>query len=315
MSGRILFVAANPSVDRLYEVAALTPGAIHRPEAVAAVAGGKGLNAARAASLLGGRVAIAGILGGRSGEWIRDEIAGRGIDASWVLANGETRTCVSILDRSTGGMTELYERGEAIDAAAWRELEAVVGRALEAGDVTAVAMSGSLPPGAPVEGFARIASVARGSAVDVLADTYGPALAAVLAQRPTVVKVNADEATDATGIAVSDVASAADAARVLRDAGAASVAVTLGVDGAVVAGEHGTGRLVAPGVRGRYPVGSGDAFLAGLAVGIARGSDVFEAARLAMAAGIANALLPGAGELDPDGIGPILKEISIESET
>jgi fructose-1-phosphate kinase PfkB-like protein len=30
MTGRILFVAANPSVDRLYEVERLAAGAIHR---------------------------------------------------------------------------------------------------------------------------------------------------------------------------------------------------------------------------------------------------------------------------------------------
>ena len=49
-------------------------------------------------------------------------------------------------------------------------------------------------------------------------------------------------------------------------------------------------------VRGVYPVGSGDAFLGGLAVAFARGGSVVEAARLGMAAGIANAQLPGAGD-------------------
>ena len=312
MTGRILFVAANPSVDRLYEVDRLTIGAIHRPEAVTVVPGGKGLNAARAAAQLGGRVAVAGILAGRSGDWIREQIAARGIEATWATTAGQTRTCVSILDRSTGALTEVYEGGEDVGAAAWQELETIVRRALEAGDIAAVALSGSLPPGAPVDGFGRIAAIARGTAAAVLADTYGPALAALLAQRPALVKVNAEEATSAAGVAVGDTGSAAEAAHALHEAGAASVVVTLGVDGAIVASDGGTIRLVPPDVHGPYPVGSGDAFLGGMAVAIASGDDVPEAARVGMAAGIANALVPGAGDLDAGAIGPLVEQIAVE---
>ena len=139
----------------------------------------------------------------------------------------------------------------------------------------------------------------------MLADTYGPALSAVLAQRPALVKVNADEASEATGVAVTDAASAALAGRALLDAGAATAVVTLGPEGAVVATAAGVSLLEPPAIRGAYPVGSGDAFLGGMAVGVARGDDIIDAARLGLAAGIANALVPGAGELDPDAIEPI----------
>jgi 1-phosphofructokinase family hexose kinase len=309
VTGRILFVAANPSIDRLYEVDRLTVGAIHRPQAVVAVPGGKGLNAARAAARLGGRVAVVGIVAGRSGDWIREEIAARGIEASWATADGQTRSCVSILDRSTGALTEIYEGGDPVGAAAWEELGRLVQNELDKGDVAAVALSGSLPPGAPSDGFRRIATIAHGRWVSVFADTYGPALAAVLTGRPELVKVNADEAATATGIAVTNDAQAAFAAQRLRDQGAASVVVTLGADGAVVATATGTDHLEAPDVRGPYPVGSGDAFLGGMAVGLARGDDVTAAARLGMAAGIANAMLPGAGELDPETIPALMERL------
>ena len=51
-------------------------------------------------------------------------------------------------------------------------------------------------------------------------------------------------------------------------------------------------------VRGRYPVGSGDAFLAGLVVGLERGDGWAGAFRLALGAATANAELPGACRLD-----------------
>jgi fructose-1-phosphate kinase PfkB-like protein len=52
-------------------------------------------------------------------------------------------------------------------------------------------------------------------------------------------------------------------------------------------------------VRGRYPVGSGDSFLAGLVTALERGSDWEDALRSGLGAGAANAELPGAARLDP----------------
>jgi fructose-1-phosphate kinase PfkB-like protein len=97
---------------------------------------------------------------------------------------------------------------------------------------------------------------------------------------------------------VVDAGSAVVAARALRGRGAVAVVVTLGTAGAVAVSAAGEARLEPPDVRGAYPVGSGDAFLAGLATALVGGSPLIDAARLGMAAGIANALLPGAGELD-----------------
>lgn len=315
---RLLFVAANPSIDRLYELDRLIEGEIHRPRAVVAVPGGKGLNAARAAARLGGQVTAVGIVAGRSGDWIDERLAELGIERRFARSGGETRTCVSIVDHATGAMTEIYERGATVDAVAWDDLERIVADELERGDVVAVTVSGSLPPGAPPDGFGRIVRLARladapsGRApVSVLADTYGSALTAVLAEQPAIVKVNAAEAGEATGVAVVDAASSAAAADVLLSAGAVSVVITLGLEGAVVATATGSTRLVPPDIRGAYPVGSGDAFLGGLAVGVGRGEAVVEAARLGLAASVANAQVPGAGELDPTVIEGILAGISV----
>jgi fructose-1-phosphate kinase PfkB-like protein len=51
---------------------------------------------------------------------------------------------------------------------------------------------------------------------------------------------------------------------------------------------------------GRYPVGSGDVFLAGLVVALDAGAGWDDALRAAIGAGAANAEQPGAGRLDPE---------------
>ena len=308
---RLLFVAANPSVDRLYQVDRLTAGEIHRPSMHVAVPGGKGLNAARAAATLGGSVTAVGIVAGRTGDWIAERLADLGLDTRLTPSRGETRTCISILDRSSGALTELYERGDEIELTAWDALEAAIVGEMERGDVAAVALSGSLPAGAPTDGFARIARLAGSMPrpIAVLVDTYGPALRSVLAERPTLVKVNATEAGEAGAIAVTDVASAVRAGDSLIAAGAGSLVVTLGADGAVVGDGAQWTRLALPDLRGPFPVGSGDAFLAGLTVAYARGEPLVDAARLGMAAAIANAQSPGAGVLDPGSIDGILERV------
>jgi 1-phosphofructokinase family hexose kinase len=297
-SPRLVFVAANPSIDRLHEVHAIEVGAIHRPDRVVAVPGGKGLNAARAAATLGGSVVAIALLGGHAGAWIEERLAELGVARRTIRVDGETRTCISVLDRSTGRLTEFYEPGPPISASAFAELEAAVEKELASDSVRVLAMSGSLPSGAPRDGYRRLVSMARERGITTIVDSHGEALAAALDAGPAVVKVNADEAAEVTRIGGGDRSRAMEAAEALRRSGAAGVVVTLGRDGAVVRDDRGGWGLTTESASGRYPVGSGDAFLGGLAVALAAGVELVAAATLGMAAAIANADVPGAGALD-----------------
>ena len=299
---RILFVAANPSIDRAYEVERLVSGEIHRPTSVTARAGGKGLNAARAAAALGARVTAAALLGGHAGRWIEDRLAEAGIEVVVAQSPVETRTCVSVIDREHGRLTEFYERGEPVPAEGWERLVTAIRKRLEPGDIAALTLSGSLPVGVPADGFAALVRIASAAGVQVLADVYGPALAAVLVEGPAVVKVNAVEAAGVLGGdlgAAHDPDAVATLARRIVARGARRVVITLGADGAVgVDADGGTVHLGPVAVQGAYPVGSGDAFLAGLAIATVGGAGLAEAMRVGAAAGAANAALPGTGDLD-----------------
>jgi 1-phosphofructokinase family hexose kinase len=311
-SGRLVFVAANPSIDRLHEVDAIESGAIHRPDRVVAVPGGKGLNAARAAAALGGSVVAIALLGGHAGAWIEERLAEMGVATRAIRIDGETRTCISVLDRSTGRLTEFYEPGPPISPSAFADLEAAVEEELRTGSIAVLAMSGSLPSGAPRDGYARLVEIARDRGITTIVDSHGEALAAALDARPTVVKVNAGEAAEVTRMEVGDRSSAIDAAEGLRRAGAAGVVVTLGRDGAVVCDDGGRWGLAAASASGTYPVGSGDAFLGGLTVALAGGDELVAAATLGMAAGIANADLPGAGILDAASVDRVRPTIDVQ---
>ena len=103
---------------------------------------------------------------------------------------GETRMALSVA--ADGGLTEFYEPPPPIAAEHWDALEAAV--AATAADW--VALSGSLPPGAPSDAYARLAGAARRSGARVALDARGDGLFAGLHANPDFVKVNASEAAE-----------------------------------------------------------------------------------------------------------------------
>lgn len=294
----IVCVASSPSVDKLFEVERVEVGTIHRPLAFTQVPGGKGLNVARAAHSLGAEVRATGILAGHTGRWLEEALAAEGVQGVFAWSEGETRASLSVADRTDRGLTEFYERGSDIGPGGWVRLETVVAELLPG--AAWVTLSGNLPVGAPDDGYAGLIAASRSAGARVALDARDEALARGVAARPDVVKVNAEEAGGLLGRAVATMEDAGAAAREIRSRlepeGAAIV--TRGAGGAMIATPEGSvllGRLYA---RGPYPVGSGDAFLAGLVVGLERGEDWPAATGLALGAAAANAEMAGAGRLD-----------------
>jgi 1-phosphofructokinase family hexose kinase len=291
----IVCVAANPSIDKLFVVDRVTTGAIHRPRSFVQVAGGKGLNVARAAVALGADVEAVGLLGGHSGAWIAEALGSDGIPGYFAWTDAETRSCLSVAD-AEGSLTEFYESGSELGQRAWDDLRAVVESRLDS--ARWLILSGSLPRGIPPNGYADLIESARRKEVAVALDTRDESLALALPAGPDIVKINASEAGDLLGLPVTNLEQAAAAASELRirAGGKGAAVLTRGADGAVAAFADELWRGSSD-VRGPYPVGSGDAFLAGLITALDRREGPKRAFALALGAGAANAEEAGAGRL------------------
>jgi 1-phosphofructokinase family hexose kinase len=327
---RLVAVVPNPSIDRLYELDRLRLGDVNRPRVETRVAGGKGLNVARAALALGTDVVAVALVAGHAGRWLVETLASEGIPGRYAWTPGETRTCLAIHDAEADTLTELNEAGPRVSAGAWAAFVAAVHDELAADDVGLLTISGSLAPEAPPDGLAELATTAAALGVPVALDAGGPALGLALETRPWLVKLNAAEAatTFGTGTGSSgagdSIAGAAqadartggamEAARRIRARTGGAVIVTLGVEGAVAMAAEGTPyRVGAPAVRGPFPVGSGDAFLAGVVSATLRGDPFVEALRLGAAGAAANALTRGAGRLEPAEVQRLLPSILIDT--
>lgn len=295
-------LALSPSIDITYEVMSLEVGQVNRPLAVHRVAGGKGLNVARAAHRLGADVSAIALLGGATGAWIAEQLAVLGLPLHVVGVSSPTRMCVSIAD-GHHRMTEVYEPAPPISAEEWTATEKGLTDMLSRhpGWLT---ISGSVPAGVPAGGLGALIWLARDAGCQVAVDLHGQPLLEALAAGPDLVKVNLHEASEALGAPART--TPADLAEQLAARSAIGAVVTAGVDGVHGFSHVGGARTVRSDVHGAYPVGSGDALLAALVTGMDRGDALLDALAPACATATANALTPGAGCFDPDDVERVL---------
>ncbi len=296
----IVCVSGNPSVDKLFEVEDLVPGEIHRPQFFLALPGGKGLHVAQVASALGGDAIATGILAGHTGRWVAEALAAEGVPAQFAWGAGETRSSLSVADRATGRLTEFYEDGIPAQAEDWTALVEIVDGLV--GGASWLALAGSLPAAADTEGYPRLMAAARRAGVPTAVDSRGEALARAIADGPELVKINLYEANELLGGAIADVAEAREAAVEIRSRAGGdghAVVITLGERGMVLVDPGGEAWHGAVAARGNYPVGSGDALLAGLLTALSAGQPWRGASALGLGAAGANAEVPGAARLDP----------------
>src|SRR6201985_2429938 len=105
----ILCVAGTPSIDKLFEVAEIAVGEIHRPNRMIALPGGKGIHVAQVATALGADAVVTGLLAGHAGRWVAQTREAEGVAGEWAWGAGETRSSLSVADAATGRLTEFYE--------------------------------------------------------------------------------------------------------------------------------------------------------------------------------------------------------------
>jgi tagatose 6-phosphate kinase len=211
---------------------------------------------------------------------------------------GPSRRTVTIV--SDGTATAVNEPGLRVSISDWADF--VGGYHALAARASVVVLSGSLPGNLPDDAYAQLI---RATGTPVVLDSSGAPLLAGVAARPSVVKPNAHELTEATG--VEDPVAAA---RLLRDRGAGAVVASLGADGLVAVTGQGSWRVRVPEELRGNPTGAGDACVAALAAGHAL--DWPERLAEAVAVSAAAVPCPLAGDIDPATYARLRPAITVE---
>lgn len=277
----VVTVTANPAVDQTIWIPGFRAGEVNRVVREENSPGGKGVNVAAFLNQFGLSVLATGFLGTPNAGLFEAFFEESGIAHRFVPVDGSTRTGVKIVDEQAGTTTDVNFPGFEVDDGKLEALDATLAEVVT--DGRWVVLAGSLPRGAPVETYRRLAERASELGGHVALDTSGPALKEAIQAGPAVVKPNREELEELTGRTLADRDALVAAADELVAGGIGTVVVSLGADGALFARGGEVVFARAPKVRVASTVGAGDAMVSGTVAGSLQGLPLAEVAALATA--------------------------------
>ena len=308
----ILTVTLNAALDRTIAVPNLRLGRRHRAVESRTVAGGKGVNVARALKLLGRPVIATGLAGGPTGARILQHLTEESILNDFTTIEGESRTNLAVVDPTSGDQTEINERGPEISP---DEIERFVDKLLYlAQGANLCVLAGTLPPGVDAGLYARLVAELRRIGVQTLLDTEGEPMRLGLRAEPAVVAPNAEEAEGAVGHEFNDADDLALGLASLLEMGAREAIITQPAGCVAILSENGGRHRYEVQIEQLEPVstvGSGDCFLAGYAAARYEGGAPRECLAFGVACGAESTQHFGAGTLDPREAERLLSRVEV----
>lgn len=242
-------------------------------------AGGKGANQAVGIARLGARVALLGRVGADArGDAVCAALRGEGLDLGLMSRDAERATGVALIAVDRAGEKQIMTAPGANGGLSELDIEAAQAR---------IAMAEVLLAGLEVPLGAVSAALRLGKAAGVrtlLDPAPAQPLSEELLRLVDVISPNESEAEVLTNVKISDVRSAAQCARVLLARGASAAVVRGGAAGTLVATSTEQHLIPRHSVSSIDATGAGDAFMAALAVALAEGRSLVDAAVFANAA-------------------------------
>ncbi len=300
----IVTVTLNAALDRTLTVPTFQLGHRHRASHVLNLAGGKGINVARALKRLDVPVVATGLAGGRTGTRIVEELTSEAILNDFVRIAEESRSSTAVVDPMENIYTEINEPGPHVtedELATLLEKLHYLSRGAEF-----VVFAGTLPRDVPESFYADAIRDLNRRGVRVVLDSEGEPLRLGIEAEPFLVSPNQWEAEHVVGQELEDEDDYLMALDRISELGARNVHITQenGCYG-LFREDRQTHRYraAAPQVEPISVVGAGDVLLAQFLAAQLGGKTVEEALRLAVAAGAASTLEVGAGRFDPKDAG------------
>lgn len=304
----ILAVCANPSVDSFWSVNDIRKGTTNRSTRESFYPGGKGIHVAFALKELDQKVAILGVWGGQTGQWLKEQCFDRDIQPIGPHLKEWTRICITNKSETDWNETELLGSGPAVDEHEIRSFQIAFQQYLTENDIEAVTISGSVPRGFEEDLYQKLVELGQTTELPVFVDASGPLLKQALSAHPYAVHINRHEGKELCGS--SD---PVKTARWLSDY-CTVAAVTAGADGLYLLSE---GKLLHASCsidpsKIHSTIGSGDCLLAGLCLATLTNDDPEEWARFATACGSANCIHSELGMLSAEDVTDLLDKVKVE---
>jgi 6-phosphofructokinase 2 len=309
MTGIVTFTP-NPAIDISTSVERIMPTHKLRCSTARRDPGGGGINVARVVKRLGSEVTAIYPCGGATGQLLARLVEREGIASATSQIAAETREDFSVHEDTSGDQYRFVLPGPVMTEPEWRACLDILSAHADRPDF--VVGSGSLPPGAPPNLYARACRIAKAWGAKFVLDTSGPALTAALKEGVHLVKPNLRELSEFVGERLDGEAAWLRASfRLVKSRQAEIVALTLGHRGALLVDRDRALRAEPPPITPVSSVGAGDSFLGAMVWGLAAGFDLEHAFRLGVAAGSSAVLNPGTELAHPEDTQRLAAEVVV----
>ncbi len=306
----ILVINLNASVDKRYEIEDIEKGKVMRARSVQNTPGGKGLHVANVATILGEDTLVTGFIGGKSGQFIRESLKeDYHIKEEFLEIDGETRECLAFITDDLS-QTEILEPGPSVSLEDQEKFIELYKEKIKKADV--IAASGSAPKNVPKDFYKRLIEIANAEHKKFLLDTSGDLLKEGIKGKPYFIKPNNDEIQALTGRKVETLDDAINEIKEFQKSGIELVAISMGSKGSVAGYKGKFYKVTFPKVEAVNPVGSGDSYVAGTAVGLERGYKIEDILKMASACGTANAMEEETGFVREEIVNKLIKDVVVE---
>jgi 6-phosphofructokinase 2 len=288
---RIVTATINPAIDKSTTVGQVVPERKLRCKPPRLEPGGGGINVARAIHRLGGQATALWSQGGPAGQRFLELLNEEAIPHQPIPIAGPTRENLIVYEESSEQQYRFGMPGPELDQQELNRWIEAIDRMDPPPDYFVA--SGSLPPGAPADLYARMAD-RLGPDCRTIVDAKGVALREAVQRGVYLIKPNVRELAGLTGQDADEgQAVERQAKSLVENQKVQVVVVSLGRGGALLVTADVVRHFRSPTVPIRSKVGAGDSMLAGIVLSLARNETVDQAVAFGVAAGTAAVMTPG----------------------
>lgn len=308
-SPAILTLTLNPAIDYILTVDALLPYDKNIVNSMDTFFAGKGVNVAYALGKLGSSCQASGFMGAADQRTFNEKLQAVNVKTHFLPVEGRTRTAIKVMDSQHGNDTEFNQKGFQVNAQDISSLLSLLQDLLPGAGW--LALSGSLPEGAPTDLYAHLINLAREHGVSTCLDASGQTLISGLEAKPTLLRVNRSELEEAAQMSLADLQQVRTAIGKVLGNGVEMAVISMGGLGVIASDGQQTCWVQVPQVSVVSLTGAGDTLTAGCLYAFSLGQPFQEALRFASALATASTLRKEPGDFSLDDLRTIQEKTTL----
>ena len=306
----IITLTLNPAFDIHCYTEEFTPFCENLFDIISKDAGGKGINISRALTENGTKNKAFVVVGDENGESFIKSLVDEKIDYKEIVLPGRIRENIT-LHTANQPETRISFSGFSADESVIDKLQMLLfNEDLESSIIT---FTGRLPKGVSALCVIKFLLFLKSKGAKIVLDSRSFGKNDILKVRPFLIKPNEEEIKLYSDISVTDIDTAARAAKELQHQGIENVMISLGAKGAVLACCDGVFFAKSPKINVVSTIGAGDSAIAGFITAIAKGMSYEEALKLSVLYGSAACMTKGTAAPKKEDIKKLFKEVTIET--